>query len=45
MIAGLLNILAIWDAACGPVITEPASKERSPPGEEPTPGGGKKTGS
>jgi hypothetical protein len=45
MIAGLLNILAIWDAACGPVITEPASKERAPPADEPTSGGGTKTGS
>jgi TM2 domain-containing membrane protein YozV len=40
MIAGLLNILAIWDAACGPVITEPSKKERAPPGDEPKPDGG-----
>jgi hypothetical protein len=32
MIAGLLNILAIYDAACGPVVGEPADKkERGPP--------------
>ncbi|MDX1945284.1 MAG: DUF6677 family protein [Pirellulaceae bacterium] len=31
MIAGLLNVLAIYDAACGPVISEPAGKERGPP--------------
>lgn len=30
MIAGLLNILAIWDAYGGPVISEPG-KERDPP--------------
>jgi hypothetical protein len=30
MIAGLLNILAIWDAYGGPVIGEPG-KERGPP--------------
>jgi len=30
MIAGLLNVLAIWDAYGGPVITEPG-KERGPP--------------
>jgi hypothetical protein len=30
MVAGLLNILAIWDAYGGPVITEPG-KERGPP--------------
>jgi hypothetical protein len=33
MIAGLLNILAIWDAYGGPVITE-AGKERGPPEEK-----------
>jgi hypothetical protein len=32
MIAGLLNILAIWDAFGGPVISVPG-KERGPPGE------------
>lgn len=32
MIAGLLNVLAIYDAACGPVVSEPADKkERGPP--------------
>lgn len=34
MIAGLLNILAIWDAGCGPVIGEPTAKERGPPEEK-----------
>jgi hypothetical protein len=34
MIAGLLNILAIWDAYGGPVISEPASKERGPPADK-----------
>jgi hypothetical protein len=43
MIAGLLNILAIWDAACGPVITEPAGKERAPPDDDPTSDGKKKS--
>jgi len=33
MIAGLLNILAIWDAYAGPVIAEPGKPERGPPGE------------
>jgi len=33
MIAGLLNILAIWDAYGGPVIGEPG-KERGPPGDD-----------
>jgi hypothetical protein len=28
MIAGLLNILAIWDAYGGPVVTEPGKKEK-----------------
>jgi Family of unknown function (DUF6677) len=32
MIAGLLNILAIWDAYGGPVISEPG-KERGPPAD------------
>src|SRR5262245_4743709 len=32
MIAGLLNVLAIWDAYGGPVITE-VGKERGPPDE------------
>jgi hypothetical protein len=32
MIAGLLNILAIWDAYGGPVITEPG--KRAPPEDE-----------
>jgi hypothetical protein len=34
MIAGLLNILAIWDAYGGPVVSEPGNKERGPPGEK-----------
>ena len=34
MIAGLLNILAIWDAYAGPVISEPPKKERGPPKKE-----------
>jgi len=33
MIAGLLNILAIWDAYGGPVLTEPG-RERGPPKDE-----------
>ena len=33
MVAGLLNILAIWDAHGGPVLTEPG-KERGPPDDE-----------
>jgi hypothetical protein len=33
MIAGLLNILAIWDAFGGPVISEPGKPERGPPDE------------
>jgi len=33
MVAGLLNILAIWDAWGGPVIGEPA-KERGPPDDK-----------
>jgi hypothetical protein len=35
MIAGLLNILAIWDAYGGPVVSEPGEKkERGPPKKE-----------
>ena len=34
MIAGLLNILAIWDAFGGPVISEPGKQERGPPKDE-----------
>jgi hypothetical protein len=34
MIAGLLNILAIWDAYAGPVISEPPKKERGPPKDD-----------
>jgi hypothetical protein len=34
MIAGLLNILAIWDAWGGPVISEPGKQERGPPRDE-----------
>jgi hypothetical protein len=35
MIAGLLNVLAIWDAYGGPVVSEPGEKkERGPPKKE-----------
>ena len=34
MVAGLLNVLAIYDAFAGPVIAEPAKKERGPPKEK-----------
>jgi hypothetical protein len=34
MIAGLLNILAIWDAYGGPVISEPGKPERGPPDDK-----------
>jgi len=34
MVAGLLNILAIWDAFAGPVISEPSRNERGPPEDE-----------
>jgi hypothetical protein len=34
MIAGLLNVLAIWDAYGGPVLSEPGNKERGPPEDE-----------
>ena len=33
MVAGLLNILAIWDAYGGPVVSEPGKPERGPPGD------------
>jgi hypothetical protein len=33
MIAGLLNVLAIWDAYGGPVVSEPG-KERGPPEDD-----------
>src|SRR6476660_8063405 len=36
MIAGLLNILAIWDAYGGPVVSEPGKQERGPPGDDKT---------
>lgn len=36
MVAGLLNILAIWDAYGGPVITE-TGKERGPPEDDKDP--------
>jgi hypothetical protein len=36
MIAGLLNILAIWDAFGGPVLSEPGKPERGPPGDDKT---------
>jgi hypothetical protein len=28
MIAGLLNVLAIWDAFGGPVVSEPGGKDK-----------------
>jgi hypothetical protein len=34
MVAGLLNLLAIWDAYAGPVVTEPGKQERGPPDDE-----------
>jgi hypothetical protein len=34
MVAGLLNILAIWDAYGGPVVTEPGKSERGPPDDD-----------
>jgi hypothetical protein len=34
MVAGILNILAIWDAFGGPVVSEPSGKERGPPEDE-----------
>lgn len=36
MIAGLLNVLAIYDAACGPVITVQAKKTQQPEKTEKT---------
>jgi hypothetical protein len=34
MIAGLLNVLAIWDAYGGPVVSEPGKPERGPPEDD-----------
>jgi hypothetical protein len=34
MVAGLLNILAIWDAYGGPVVGEPGKQERGPPKDD-----------
>ena len=34
MIAGLLNVLAVYDALAGPVISEPGAKERDPPDDK-----------
>lgn len=34
MVAGLLNILAIWDAYAGPVVTEPGQPARAPPNDK-----------
>jgi uncharacterized protein DUF6677 len=34
MIAGLLNILAIWDAYGGPVVSEPGKPQRGPPEDD-----------
>ena len=39
MIAGLLNILAIYDAHSGPAFTPPESKRNKPPSEPETPVG------
>jgi hypothetical protein len=36
MVAGLLNVLAIYDAASGPVISVPAKKEERPDKSEKT---------
>lgn len=36
MVAGLLNILAIWDAYAGPVVGEPGKLERGPPKDDKT---------
>ena len=38
MVAGLLNILAIYDAIAGPALSEPVDEKKRPPGE----GDGKK---
>ena len=34
MVAGLLNVLAIWDAYGGPVVSEPGKPERGPPEDD-----------
>jgi len=34
MIAGLLNVLAIWDAYGGPVVSQPGKSERGPPEDD-----------
>jgi TM2 domain-containing membrane protein YozV len=36
MVAGLLNVLAIYDAGCGPVVSIPAKKEERPDKSEKT---------
>jgi hypothetical protein len=36
MVAGLLNVLAIYDAACGPVVLIPVKKEEQPDKSEKT---------
>ena len=41
MVAGLLNILAIFDAYGGPVIAQPSRQERGPPDDEKGKGPGK----
>lgn len=33
MVAGLLNILAIYDAAAGPALSEPVNDPKEPPGD------------
>ncbi len=42
MIAGLLNVLAIWDAYGGPVVSEPGKQERGPPEDDKSKDKGKK---
>ena len=34
MVAGLLNILAIYDAIAGPALSEPVDEKKRPPGQE-----------
>jgi hypothetical protein len=44
MVAGLLNVLAIWDAYGGPVVSEPGKPERGPPEGKDKDAKGKKAG-
>jgi hypothetical protein len=34
MIAGMLNVMAIWDAYGGPVVGEPGKKDRKRPDDD-----------